>query len=86
MGQARASALGHGRTPAERYLALAMQAASARGSRHEIAVTELCHAEIALARTNRVHAAAILDQAGAAFGAMDMGWHLAQVERLRGSL
>jgi hypothetical protein len=61
-----------------------MRAARAKGARHEVAVTQLCEAEILLARGSRSAAAALLDQAASAFQAMDMGWHLAQVDRLRG--
>src|SRR6185436_11976316 len=46
---ARASASGHGRKSAERYLALAMRVARVKDSRHEIAATQLCASEIELA-------------------------------------
>ncbi|HEX6691710.1 MAG TPA: adenylate/guanylate cyclase domain-containing protein [Burkholderiales bacterium] len=80
---ARAAAGGHARRPPERYLALAMQAARDRGARHETAATELCAAEIELARGNRAAALPLLERAMAGFEAMDMAWHLAQAERLR---
>jgi hypothetical protein len=83
---ARAAAQGHGHRPPEHYLALAMNAARAKGARHEAAATQLCEAEIQLARGNRSAAAALLDQAEAAFTAMDMAWHLAQAARVRRAL
>jgi hypothetical protein len=63
-----------------------MNAARAKGARHEAAATQLCEAEIQLARGNRSAAAALLDQAEAAFTAMDMAWHLAQAARVRRAL
>ena len=83
---ARASAHGHGRKPPQLYLALAMDAARTRDSRHEIAVTQLCGAEIAASRGDRSAAIALLDQAQAAFEAMQMAWHLGEAQRLRTSL
>jgi tetratricopeptide (TPR) repeat protein len=83
---ARASAGGHGRKLAERYLALALQAGRARESRHEIAVTRLCAAEIAARLDRRVEALALLDQAAAEFEPMRMTWHLSEAQRLRAGL
>lgn len=83
---ARASAQGHDRRPAQHYLALAMNAARARGSPHELANNRLCQAEIELARGERAQARALLDQAGAAFAAMDMAWHAAKAAELLRSL
>jgi tetratricopeptide (TPR) repeat protein len=83
---ARMSAAGQGRKPAQHYLALAMSAAQARDSPHEVAVTELCQAEIASAAGEREQALACLDRATAAFEAMDMPWHLEQAGRLRAVL
>jgi class 3 adenylate cyclase len=80
---ARSAEQGQGSRPAEHYLALAMRAARAKGARHEMAVTDLCAAEIQLARGRRDAALALLDQAEAAFEAMGMEWHLAQALRLR---
>ena len=80
---ARSAALGHQRKPAEHYIARAMAAASARGSPHEIAVTQLCHAEIELARANRAKAGPLLDRAEDAFRSMAMPWHLGEADRLR---
>lgn len=79
---ARAAALGKDRKPAQRYLDGAMEAARLRGSPHEVAVTQLCQAEIELARGASAQAAALLEQAGSAFGAMEMAWHAAKVTTL----
>jgi hypothetical protein len=46
-------------------------------------VTQLCDAEISLAEADRVTAAALLDQAGTAFHALAMHWHLDHADRLR---
>lgn len=83
---ARASAAGRNRKPAELYLDLAMNNALARGSPHEVAVTQLCDAEIRLARGQRAQAATLLDRAGSAFEAMAMAWHLEAAHRLRRAL
>ena len=83
---ARASAAEQNRKPAEEYLARAMNNALARRSPHEIAVTQLCHAEITLARGQRAQASALLDQAECAFDAMAMAWHLDVIQRLRRDL
>ena len=80
---ARASAAGQNRKPAPHYLDLAMETARVRQSLHEVAVTQLYDAEIRLAIADRVAAAALLDQAGAAFQALAMHWHLDQTDRLR---
>lgn len=81
-----ASAQGHDRKPAQHYLDCAMQAARARNSPHEAAVTQLCQAEIELARGNLAQAAALLDEAAAAFEAMNMAWHGEQATKLRASI
>jgi tetratricopeptide (TPR) repeat protein len=80
---AHASAVGKNRTPPEQYLALAMNNALARGSPHDVAVTQLCDAEIRLARGQRAQAATLLDRAGSAFDAMAMAWHLDLTQILR---
>jgi tetratricopeptide (TPR) repeat protein len=80
---ARAAAAGQGRRPAQDCLARAMRVAEARGSPHEAAVTKLCAAELALARDSRAEAAALLEQASAAFESMGMDWHLAQAAAMR---
>jgi hypothetical protein len=62
---------------------LAMKNALSRGSRHEIAVTQLCDAEIRLARGERGPAAKLLDQAEILFEAMGMSWHIEATRNLR---
>lgn len=83
---ARAAAKGFGRRPARHYLALAMSAARARGSPHEVAATLLCQAEIALGVGDLPQARVLADEAESAFRKMDMAWHLAEVARLRADL
>lgn len=83
---ARASAAGQSRKPAQHYLTLAMDNALSRGSPHEMAVTQLCDAEIRAARGERAGTAALLDKAEAAFEAMKMAWHLGSARRLRREL
>lgn len=80
---ARASARGIDRKPFHQYLARAMAAAHARASPHEVAATNLCEAEIELARGNRDRAAPLLDQAETGFRNMAMHWHAEQADRLR---
>jgi class 3 adenylate cyclase len=80
---ARAATAGHGGKSAQRYLDLAMQAAHARGSPHEVAVNQLRRAEIALSQNDKATAAALLADASTAFGAMNMAWHLAQAGRMQ---
>lgn len=79
---ARAAASGQGRKTVQSCLDRAMKAARARGSPHEAAVTQLCAAELALARGARQEAAALLDQASSAFEGMDMIWHLGEATKL----
>lgn len=73
-------------TPARRstshYLGRAVQAAEARQSRHELALTWLCEAELALSGSAPVAADQRLEAAGAAFAAMDMLSHGHIVDRL----
>jgi class 3 adenylate cyclase/tetratricopeptide (TPR) repeat protein len=83
---ARAAAHGQHTKRTQRYLALAMAAAKAKGSRHEIAVTHLCRAEIELARGNATAAATCLEQTEGELTAMNMTWHLEQAARLRARL
>jgi hypothetical protein len=80
-----ASAAGQGRKPPEMYIALALRSARARGAAHEIAVTQLCDAEIRLARGERAQAVALLGQAETAFSGMAMTWHLGEAQRVRGA-
>lgn len=79
---ARAAAAGKIRTSPQECLDRAMRAAEARGSPHEAAVTQLCAAELALARGARSEAAPLLKQAGAAFERMGMVWHLGEAKKL----
>jgi len=83
---ARAAAEGHGRRKAKSYLAAAMKAAEARGSRHDVAATQLCGAEIAAQRGDRAEALSYLDAAEAAFIGMGMAWHLEKAREARRSL
>jgi class 3 adenylate cyclase/tetratricopeptide (TPR) repeat protein len=83
---ARASARGIGRRSAHHYLALAMNAACERGSPHEIAVTQLCHAELMHACGDRVRAEESLREATSGFARMEMAWHLDEASRLRRAL
>ena len=71
---------------AQRYLDCAMRAAQARDSAHEVAVTRLCAAEIALRADRPAHADTLLVQATHAFTQMGMAWHLEQAMRLRRQL
>jgi tetratricopeptide (TPR) repeat protein len=80
---ARAAADNGADDAARRYLAQATRIAHARDSAHELAVTRLTEAELALARDDRARAATLLDAAMPAFESMDMRWHLAEAARLR---
>ena len=71
---------------ARRYIALALTTARERESAHEIAVTQLCAAEIALLHEQPARADALLDAASAGFVAMAMPWHLDEAARLRSRL
>ena len=68
---------------AQRYVDLAMAAARARASAHELAVTQLCAAEVSLRLDRRANASAMLDAAMDGFERMDMRWHLAEAMRLQ---
>jgi len=80
---ARAAAKAHDFERADHYLALALRSAETRGSPHERAKTELSRAQIEIERGRTAEAHAPLDTACTAFEAMDMRWHLQQVQRLR---
>ena len=69
-----------------RYLERALHTARERESAHEIAVTQLCAAEIALLHDQPARADALLDAASAAFDAMAMAWHFDEAQRLRSRL
>ena len=71
---------------ARRCIAQALQTARARDSAHEVAVTQLCEAEIALLHDQPGRAAALLDAASAAFDSLGMAWHLGEAARLRSRL
>jgi hypothetical protein len=83
---ARASASAIGGRSADHYLALAMNAARARGSPHEIAVTQLCDAQLKHACGDRVRAEESLREATSGFAKMGMSWHLDEACRLRRAL
>ena len=68
---------------AQRYIERALQVAQARDSAHELAVTQLCAAEIALRLDQQQRADALLDAALAGFERMRMSWHLNEALRLR---
>lgn len=70
----------------DRYLALAMKAARARDSAHEIAVTQLCAAEIASRMGQGAQASALLGEATGEFQRMGMDWHLNEALRLQESV
>ena len=73
----------HQAEAAQRYIELALRTARERDSAHEIAVTRLCAAQIALAQGRVKQATALIDEASAAFDAMLMTWHLEEATRLR---
>jgi hypothetical protein len=68
---------------ARRWITRAMDVAAALGSAHERASTLLCSAEVELVLGEPARASSLLDEAGAAFAHMAMGWHLDQATRLR---
>ncbi|MDB5861249.1 MAG: hypothetical protein JWQ76_4938 [Ramlibacter sp.] len=65
------------------YLERAFHAARVRDSAHEVAVTQLCAAEIAWRLNQPAQARALVDQASAAFGRLRMAWHLEEAARLQ---
>ncbi|MDM0117381.1 AAA family ATPase [Variovorax sp. J22R133] len=67
------------------YLEKAMKIARLRDSAHEIALTQLCEAEIAW-RHRGQRPDALLDEAMTAFARMGMAWHLAEATRLQSSI
>jgi tetratricopeptide (TPR) repeat protein len=79
---ARAAAQGHDHGRVDHYLSGALRVSEARQSRHEIAVTQLCHAEIAAARDQRGAAQQWLEQATDGFESMAMEWHLERARTL----
>lgn len=79
---ARAVAPSAGLGKRRHYLARAMAAARARNAPHEIAVTQMCEAELALHAGERDRALALLAEARQAFAALDMAWHDEQAKRV----
>jgi class 3 adenylate cyclase/tetratricopeptide (TPR) repeat protein len=69
-----------------RYLELAMQIAVKRQSAHEIALTQLADAELAIARGDVASAAKNLDDALPAFERMNMAWHRERAKQLHETL
>ncbi|WP_158091669.1 ATP-binding protein [Bradyrhizobium canariense] len=80
---ARSAIVGRARATPEHYLALAMNNALRRRARHEIAVTQLCNAEMSAARGEHKAAGEMLDSAEQLFEAMKMEWHIEVVRALR---
>jgi class 3 adenylate cyclase/tetratricopeptide (TPR) repeat protein len=80
---ARASAAGQNRKPAHHYLGLATENAVSRNAPHEVAVTQLCEAEISLAWGAREDARRLTESAASAFAAMGMTWHLQAARALQ---
>jgi len=79
---ARLAAAGSYRRTVEDCLGRAYAAAAKREAPHEIAVTRLYEAELALAAGERERAALRLAEAMPSLAAMDMSWHLGEAERL----
>jgi tetratricopeptide (TPR) repeat protein len=67
----------------QHYLDGAFAAARVRDSAHEIAVTQLCAADIAWRLDQPERARTLVDEAAAAFGRMRMDWHREEAARLR---
>ena len=68
---------------ARRQLACAYRVARARDSAHEIAVTQVAEAELAVCTGARQRARHLIDEAARAFEAMGMDWHLEHALGLR---
>lgn len=79
---ARAAARQGGPRPPAHYLERAMASARARGAPHEIAVTLLCEAELALAAGDPARAQPPLAAARAAFADMDMPYFTERAEAM----
>jgi class 3 adenylate cyclase/tetratricopeptide (TPR) repeat protein len=71
---------------AERYLAWGLRGARRRSSAHEVAVMQLCAAEIAGQQGDGERALCLLEPATAAFSQMQMAWHLERATALRRQL
>ncbi len=76
-------AVAHRPDRARHYVELAMKAAQQRKSAHEVAVTQLCAAEIAFRQGLTEQARVSLDPATLAFREMSMPWHLGEAIKLR---
>lgn len=59
-----------------------MRTARTRQSAHEVAVTQLCDAELELTLDDRARARRLLDEAMPAFEEMGMRWHFDEALRL----
>lgn len=68
---------------AEHYLLRALEAAQARASPREQALTKRSQAELAMARADVAAAIGLLDESAAGFHALHMDWHLRQAEQRR---
>ena len=68
----------------QHYLEQAFRAARERSSAHELAVTQLCAADIAWRLNQADRARELVDQAATAFTRMKMAWHLEDAMRLKG--
>lgn len=71
---------------AERYLAMAMESAQARGSEREMALARLGQAELSARCGRRSETEALLARARVALQRMDMRWHDAEAQRLADTL
>jgi hypothetical protein len=67
----------------QHYLGRAFVAARVRGSAHEVAVTQLCAADIAWRLNQGEQARELVDEAIAGFERMQMAWHLEDATRLK---
>ncbi len=82
---ARMAAKGHGKRSPDHYLKMAFRSAEARSSRHEMAKTQLCEAELALAMGDQARAKPLLETARLAFADMQMESWLVQLDALAAS-
>jgi class 3 adenylate cyclase/tetratricopeptide (TPR) repeat protein len=70
---------------AQAHIVKALASAETRGSRRDVAMTELLIGERHLAAGDRTAAEAVLQKAKASFEAMGMTWHQARAEELLGA-
>jgi len=66
---------------AEHYLARALETAHCRASPREHVLTKMSQAELAMSRGDAAAAIDLLDESAAGFHALNMEWHLRQVEQ-----